>query len=77
MKKTKVVKVELARHVLAPLLDSVPRSQGEAYAGKLAFCLSCGATDKVAMIGKHKKGCPYVAHWRAVEALRNLLGVEE
>jgi hypothetical protein len=39
-----------------------------------AVCLSCGATDKVIMIERHKRGCPYQAYWDAVEALRAMLG---
>lgn len=65
--------------VLRPLLNSRPDRWGETFVrsgmkGSSAICLACGATDKMIMIKKHKKDCPIIAHWKAVTALRKMLG---
>lgn len=64
---------------LRPLLDSRPNLSGEEYVEvlsgkKKAICLSCGARDHMIMIRRHKRGCPWVNWWKALEKLRSELG---
>jgi hypothetical protein len=63
---------------LRPLLDSQPNLLGEEYVEvlsgkKKAICFSCGARDDMVMIRKHKKDCKWVAYWKALELLRQML----
>lgn len=44
--------------------------------GGPAICLSCGMTDKQVMMRRHRRNCAWVAHWRALNELRRILGME-
>lgn len=60
---------------LKPLLNSLPRVGGEIFVndGKSVICVACGATGDRMMIEKHRKGCSFKEHWKAVELLRSII----
>lgn len=80
MKKTKKKAETFSLKDLRPLLNTHPAVGGETLVcgnrGFKAICLSCGEVDDRIMMRKHKRGCPWIAHWKAIKALHVLLKVK-
>lgn len=63
--------------LLRPLLRSLPRTTGEVLVhGVGAFCIDCGGRDSNIMIRKHRRNCPHMAWFKALETLGEMLGAE-
>lgn len=66
----------LTLELLAPLLDSRPRTDIVRYGNMETggwMCTGCGVRVKQLMIRKHRRECPWKAHYTAIETLRNML----
>lgn len=85
MARIDIPKIEIKDlKALAPLLDSRPRdvlvlagdrlSGGKFGDNGYYVCTGCGGTCRQLMMRRHKKGCPWVAHYKAIEKLQEILG---
>lgn len=47
---------------------------GESLASAFCICTSCGAQNKQPMKIRHKRGCLYMAHLKAMRLLEEMIG---
>jgi hypothetical protein len=64
-------------NALKPLLSTRPNNTvigvGEDTGVFRHVCSSCGGSHRDYLYIKHKPGCSFAAHWKAIEALRKML----